>query len=143
MLVELRGRGDRRHRLLIQATVPTLIILLTTVSCSRLDMRQSRVGTAEPVPWFPIRMIEPANPQLVQRGEGQPKARREQPRTSASSKVAASPKVATVHMPKAPNASGSQRASKKPNTPPRPDAQREEQLFQEFLEWRRRQRELP
>jgi len=29
--------------------------------------------------------------------------------------------------------------SKKASTPPRTDAQREQQLFQEFLEWRKRQ----
>ena len=46
----------------------------------------------------------------------------------------ASPKVATVNAPKA----------KKANTPPRLDTQREQQLFQEFqdfLEWRRRQKD--
>ena len=57
-----------------------------------------------------------------QRDEEQPKIRREQPKTSTS------PKVATVPAPKA----------KKANTPPRLDAQKEEQLYQEFLEWRKR-----
>jgi hypothetical protein len=55
---------------------------------------------------------------------------REQPRTSASSKVA------TVNAPKA----------KKTNTPPRVEAQEEQQLFQEFqefLEWRKRQKDPP
>ena len=45
----------------------------------------------------------------------------------------ASPKVATVNAPKA----------KKTNTPPRVDAQEEQQLFQEFLEWRKRKKDLP
>jgi hypothetical protein len=60
---------------------------------------------------------------------------REQPRTATS------PKVATVHAPKATGA-----ASKKVNTPPRLDAKKEQQLFQEFQEfqeWRRRQRDQP
>jgi hypothetical protein len=38
------------------------------------------------------------------------------------------PKVATVPVPKA----------KKANTAPRLDAQKEQQLYQEFLEWRNR-----
>ena len=45
----------------------------------------------------------------------------------------ASPKVATVNAPKA----------KKTNTPPRLDDKREHQLFQEFLEWRKRKKDLP
>ena len=89
MLVELRERIGRRDRLLFTcATVPTFIILMTTVSCSTLGP--------------------------------------EMPHT-------ASPKVATVNAPKA----------KKSNTPPRVDAQEEQELFQEFLEWRKRKKDLP
>ena len=55
-----------------------------------------------------------------QRDEEQPSVRREQPKTSTS------PKVATAPAPKA----------KKANTPPRLAAQKEQQLYQEFLEWR-------
>jgi len=115
MLVELRGRGARRDRFLFtfQATVPALMILMTTVSCS-FD---------EGEPLFSLPWIDSANQQSDQRDEGQPKVRREQPKTSTS------PKVATVPAPKA----------KKANTPPRLDAQKEQQLYQEFLEWRKRQ----
>jgi hypothetical protein len=63
---------------------------------------------------------------------------RVQPRTSAS------PKIATAHAPKA--TSVSRPAANKANTPPRLDTQREQQLFhefQEFLEWRRRQKDPP
>jgi hypothetical protein len=74
---------------------------------------------------------------LVQRDEAQPKVRRELPRTSAS------PKVATAHAPNATSRSVSHPTSKKANTPPRLDAQKEQQLFQKFLEWRRRQKDLP
>jgi hypothetical protein len=89
MLVELRERVGRRDRLLFTfATVPTFLILMTTVSCSTLGP--------------------------------------EMPHT-------ASPKVATVNAPKA----------KKSNTPPRVDAQEEQELFQEFLEWRKRKKDLP
>jgi hypothetical protein len=57
-----------------------------------------------------------------QRDEEQPKVQREQPQTSSLPKVAANP---------APKA-------KKTSTPPRLDAQKEQQLYQEFLEWRNR-----
>jgi hypothetical protein len=63
-----------------------------------------------------------ANQQPDQRDEEQPEVRREQPKTSASPKVAAAP---------APKV-------KKANTPPRLAAQKEQQLYQEFLEWRNR-----
>jgi hypothetical protein len=115
MLVDLRGRGGRRDRLLFScATVPTLIILITTVSCSTPgpETPQRRAGIVE----------------------------REQPRTSAS------PKVATVNAPKATSASVTRPVSKKAKTPPRLSAQREQQLFQEFqefLEWRKRQKDPP
>jgi hypothetical protein len=118
MLVELRGRGARRDRFLFtfQGTVLTLIIfiiLMTTVSCS----------CDECEPLFSLPVIDAANQQSVQRDEGQPEVRREQPKTSTS------PKVAAVPAPKA----------KKANTPPRLAAQKEQQLYQEFLEWRKRQ----
>jgi hypothetical protein len=113
MRVDLRGRGGRRL-LFSCATVPTLIILITTVSCST------------PGPEMPLQRAR-----IVER---------EQPRTSAS------PKVATVNAPKATSASVTHPVSKKANTPPRLGIQREQQLFQEFqefLEWRKRQKELP
>jgi hypothetical protein len=72
---------------------------------------------------FSLPVIDAANQQSDQRDEGQPEVRREQPKTFTS------PKVATVPAPKA----------KKANTPPRLAAQKEQQLYQEFLEWRKRQ----
>jgi hypothetical protein len=90
---------------------------MTTVSCTTLD---------ECLPTFSLPGTDTPNQQLAQRDEEQPKARREQPKNSAS------PKVATVSAPKA----------KKASTPPQPDAQRERQLFQEFLQWKNRQRDL-
>jgi hypothetical protein len=73
-------------------------------------------------PLFSHPVIDEANQQSNQRDEGQPKVHRDQPKTTSS-------KVATVPAPKA----------KKANTPPRLDAQKEQQLYQEFLEWRKRQ----
>jgi len=138
MFVDLRGQGGRRDRILFacQATVPMLMILMTTVSCSRpADMP---VGIVD---LFSGR--EAPNLQPVQRDETPPKVRRPQPKTSPS------PKVATVHPPKAaqppnaPHRSVSPPAAKKASTPQRANDQREQRLFQEFLEWRKRQKDLP
>jgi hypothetical protein len=96
-------------------------------------MPEPRVGIFGPPFSGPV--IETANRPLVQRDKGQPKVQREQPRTAAS------PKVATVHAPKA--TSVSRPTSKKAATPPRFNAQREQQLFEEFLEWRKRKNDLP
>jgi hypothetical protein len=81
-------------------------------------------------------VTEAPKQQLVQRDEAQPKVRRGQPKTSAS------PKAATEDAPKATSRSVPRPASKKADTPPRLDAQREQQLYQEFLEWRSRQKDL-
>ena len=133
MLVELRGWRDRLL-FTCQATVPAFMILMTTVSCSRPDMPEPRVGIFGPL--FSSPVIDTADQQVVQRDKGQPKVQRERPKTSTL------PKVATVHAPKATSTSVS-RPSKKASTPPRLDAQREQRLFQEFMEWRKRQKELP
>jgi hypothetical protein len=90
---------------------------MTTVSCTTLD---------ECLPTFSLPGIDPVSQQLAQRDEEQPKVRREQPKNSAS------PKVATVPTPK----------TKKANTSTELDSQRERQLFQEFLQWRNRQKDL-
>jgi hypothetical protein len=138
MLVDLRRRGATRDRLLFtsQTTMLTFMIVVTTVSCSRPDMPQPDVGIVEREPSFPSLMIDAANPQLVQPREAQPKVRRAQPGTSAS------PKVATVHAQKATTGSAARPTSKKTNTPPRIDAEKE-QLFREFQEWQTRNRQPP
>jgi hypothetical protein len=147
MLIEFRGRSGRRDRLLFtcRAIVPTVTILMAAVSCSTIDGPQPRADVCECEPSFfdritVDRVAEAVNPQSVQRGEGQPKVQRAQPKTSAS------PKVATEHTPKATGASVARPASKKAKAAPRLDDQlddqRERQLFREFLEWRNRQKEL-
>jgi len=91
--------------------------------------------------WFSGPVSDPANTQLIQPDEELPRVQRERPKTSASRKVA------VVQGPKSTGKSASRPASqkasvplsKKASTPPRTDAQREQQLFQEFLEWRKRQ----
>jgi hypothetical protein len=96
-------------------------------------MPEQRVGIFGPL--FSSPVIDTADQQVVQRDKPQPKVQRERPRTPAS------PKVATVHAPKATGVSRT--ISKKTDTPPRPNSQREQQkLFQEFLEWRKRQKDL-
>jgi hypothetical protein len=148
MLFDLRMRGGSRDRILFisQATLPTLLILMTTVSCSRPDMPQPRVGIFEPELFSGVVTEEPER-QLVQGDEARSKIRREQPKTSAPRKVETARKVATVHTPKAPSPSVSGRASKKADAPPRlktqGEHQREQQLFEEFLQWRKQQQGLP
>ena len=109
--------------------VLTVAVLGSVGSFAGLAMAQGKQGEAQGgASWFSFPWTDSTSPQSDQRNEGQPKVRREQPKTSTS------PKVATVPAPKA----------KKANTPPRLDAQKldaqkEEQLYQEFLEWRTRQ----
>jgi hypothetical protein len=104
MLLDLLG--GRRNRLLTvsQATVPALIILITTVSCSgpRPDLPTPIAGIVDL-----FSGSETPKPKLTQRDEAQPKT----PRTAA----------------------------KKANAPLPSDAQKEKQLYQEFLEWRKNQ----
>jgi hypothetical protein len=97
-------------------------------------MPEPRVGIFGPL--FSSPVIDTADQQVVQRDKGQPKVQRVQPRTSAP------PRVAAVHAPKATGVSRT--TSKKTDTPPRLNSQREQQqqLFQEFLEWRKRQKNL-
>jgi len=94
------------------------------VDCIRKLHGDAQLGYAQGgEPWFSFPWTDSTSPQSDQRNEGQPKIRREQPKTSTSSKVA------TVPAPKA----------KKANTPPQLDTQEVQQLYQEFLEWRTRQ----
>jgi hypothetical protein len=129
MLVDLRRRDTTRDRLLLtcRATLPALIVLMTTVSWATPDMPQPGTEIVEREPSFPSHVSAAASPQLVEPREAQPKVRRAQPGTSAS------PKVATVHTPKATTGSATRPTLKKANTPPRIDAQKE-QLFRDFQE---------
>jgi hypothetical protein len=92
--------------------------------CVRKLRGDAELGYAQgDAPWFSFPWFDSTNQQSDQRDEGQPKVRREQPKTSTS------PKVATVPAPKA----------KKANTPPRLADQKVQQLYQEYLEWRKRE----
>jgi hypothetical protein len=109
------------------------MVLLSTVSCSTLPIDvlafdecdlSSGLVTEEQV--LPRELVTSKG----RREEA--KARREQPGTSATPRVV--PVRANATIP-----SGSGDASKKTSTPPRSDARKEQQLFNEFLEWRNRQ----
>jgi len=135
-LPDLRRRCGRRDRCFFnyRATVLIPIILLTTVSCSTLPIDvlafdecdlSSGLVTEE--------QVLQVTPSKGRRGEAPPKARREQTGTSAT------PKIVPVRASNPTSPSGSGDASKKANTPPRYDARKEQQLFNEFLDWRNRQ----
>jgi hypothetical protein len=136
MLLDLLG--GRRVRLLYicQATVPALLILIITVSCSGppADMPPPIAGIVE---LFSDGVTETPKQQLVQRDEAHPKVQRAQPKASAS------PKAATEDAPKAASQSIPRPAAKKASTPTQLDEKREQQLYQEFLEWRKRQTNQP
>ena len=138
MLLDLRRRCGRRDRRFFnyQATILIPMVLLTTAGCSTLPVDilafdecdlSSGLVTEEQV--LPRELIT----SKVRREEVSPKSRREQPSTSAT------PKVVPVRASNATSRSGSGDASKKANTPPRLDVRNEQQLFNEFLEWRNRQ----
>ena len=136
MLLDLPGARRDRLLFICQPTVRALIILIPTVSCSGpgADMPPPSVGVID---LFSGGVTDAPKQRLVQQDGAHPKVRKGQPKASAS------PKVATEHAPKVTNRSVPRPASKKADTPPRLDAQREEQLYQEFLEWQSRQKDLP
>jgi hypothetical protein len=141
MFVDLRRRGNGRSRVLFtcQATVPMLIILMTSVSCSRpaADMPEPHYRMVERVLPFSSRLTDGENQQLAQRRvDGQPMLRAEQRRTSQP------PQPAKVHAPETTRASPPRPASGKTNPPPLLNREKE-QLFQQFLEWRSRQKDVP
>src|SRR5262245_24108000 len=133
MFLDLRGRCGRGDRRLFayRATVLTPLLLFTTVSCSTLpdDIQSPLLAFAE----CDLNSGLVTEQQVLQIS---PKGRREQPSTSAT------PKVATVGAPNATSRPASGDASKKANTRPRSDVERERKLFKEFLEWRGRQVDL-
>ena len=120
--------GGRRDRLffICRATVPALIVVITTVSCAGpgADLAPPNI-----VELFTGGVTDAPNQQSVQQDEAQPKARRGPPKASTS------PRVAKEQAPKVASQSTSRSASKKAST----EAQKEQQLYREFLEWRKTQ----
>ena len=141
MHVDLQRRGASRNRLLLtgQAIVPALIILATSVSCSRraAEMSEPPYRIVERILPFSSRLSDEENRQLVQRrSDAKPNLQQEQHRTSSP------PKVARVHAPVTSSESAPRPASGKKNPPPLLDRENE-QLFQQFLEWRKHQTDVP
>jgi len=140
MLVYLQRRGTRNRLLLTcQAIMPTLIILTTSVSCSKraVEMPEPPYRIVERILPFSNRLSDEENRQLaLRRSDAKPNLQQEQHRTSSP------PKVANVHAPDTSSASAPRPASRKTNPPPLLNREKE-QLFQQFLEWRSRQKEAP
>ena len=128
MILDLCGRWDRRDRPLFpyQATVLTPMILLTTVSCSTLAVDECDLYSG---------LVTEDPRQLVLQREEQQKARRQQPNTSTTPKV--TPVRATNASRPVPGDTPKD-TSKKANTPPQRDLEKQRELFKEFLEWSRR-----
>jgi hypothetical protein len=100
-------------------------------------MPEPRYRIVEPELSFSSRLTDGESQQLVQRRfDGQLRLRTEQHRASRP------PKAAKVHAPVTTTAPVSRRVLQKANTPPLLDRERE-QLFQQFLEWPSRQRDMP
>ncbi len=141
MRVDIHRRGTSRNRLLLsgQAIVPTLIIFTTSVSCSRraAEMPEPPYRIVERILPFSSRLSDEENRQLVQRrSDAKPNLQQEQHRTSSP------PKVAKVHAPDTSSASAPRPASGTRNPPPLLDREKEK-LFHQFLEWRKRQTDVP
>jgi hypothetical protein len=141
MCVDLHKRDASRNRLLLtgQAMVPVLIILTTSVSCSRrgAEMPEPPFRILERILPFSSRSSDEENRPLAQRrSDVKPNLQQEQHGTSSS------PKVEKVHAPATSSASAPRHASGKTNPPPLLDREKE-QLFQQFLEWRKRQTDVP
>ena len=141
MRVDLHKRDTSRNRLLLtcQAIVPMLIILTTSVSCSRraAGMPEPPFQIVERILPFSSSLSDEENHQPVQRrSDVKPNLQQEQHRSSSP------PKVVKVHAPAASSRFAPHPASGKTNPPPLLDRNKE-QLFQQFLEWRKRQTDVP
>jgi hypothetical protein len=141
MCIDLRKRDTSRNRLLLtgQAIVPMLMILTTSVSCSRRagEMPEPPYRIIERILPFSSGLSDEENRPLVQRRpDAKPTLQQEQHRASSP------PKVARVHAPDTSSESAPRPASGKKNPPPLLDREKE-QLFQQFLEWRKHQTDVP
>ncbi len=139
MRVDLRMQSTGRSRLrsTCQAAMPTLMILMTLVSCAKraAEMQEPSHRIAEPALSFLSRLSD--REKLPQRRvDEQPLHRAEQHRTSPP------PKAAKIQTPETTRASAPRPVSEKKNAPPLRDREKE-QMFQQFLEWQSRQKDMP
>ena len=141
MRVDLRAQstGRSRLRLTCQATVPALIILVTLVGCSRptANMPEPSYRVALPVLPFFSHATDGENQQVGPRRFDERSIHQ-----AEQHKISPRPKIANVHAPDAATAPVSRRVLQRADTPPLLDRETE-QLFERFLEWRSRQKDIP
>ena len=141
MRVDLRTRGTWRSRLCLtcQSTALTLMILVTFVSCSRpmANMPEPSYRVVQPELSFFSRLTDGDNQQLAQRRVDEQSVHR-----AEQHRALPRPKVAKVHAPDTATAPASRRDLLRANAPPLLDREKE-QLFEQFLEWRSRQKDIP
>src|SRR5215470_179728 len=123
MRVDLRAQHTGRSclRLIYQAAVPTLLILMTLVSCARpmANMPEPSYRVVPPELSFFSPLTDGENQQLAQRRvDEQSVHRAEQHRTSPR------PKVAKVHASDIATAPASRRDLQRANTPPSLDREK-------------------
>lgn len=139
MRVDLRTQSTERSRLRLisQAAVPTVMILMTVVSCSRpmANMPEPSYRVALPALPFFSHSTDGENQQLAPR-------RVDEQSVAEQHRISPRPKVAKIHAPDAATAPASRRDLQRASTPPLLDREKE-QLFEQFLEWRRRQKDIP
>jgi hypothetical protein len=138
MRVDLRAQHTGRSclRLIYQATVPTLMILMTLVSCARpmANMPEPGYRAMPPELSFFSRLTVGESQQLTQRTVDEQSVHR-----AEQHRISPRPKVAKVHAPDTVTAPASRQRT---NTPTLLDREKE-QLFEQFLEWRSRQKDIP
>jgi hypothetical protein len=141
MRVDLRTQstGRSRFRLISQAAVPTLMILMTVVSCSRpmANIPEPSYRVALPALPFFSHSTDGENQQLAPR-----RVDEQSVHGAEQHRISPRPKVAKIRSPDAATAPTSRRDLQRANTPPLLDREKE-QLFEQFLEWRRRQKDIP
>jgi hypothetical protein len=143
MRVDLRTRGTWRSRLCLtcQATALTLMILVTFVSCSRpmanMSEPQSYRVVQLPELSFFSRLTDGENQQLAQRRTDEQSVHR-----AEQHRALPRPKVPKVQASDTATAPASRRDLPRANTRPLLDREKEH-LFEQFLEWRSRQKDIP
>lgn len=147
MRVDLHSRttGSVTFLSICRATGPTLLILMTCLSCSTMPAEMSqpryRVGgpalsSSDPLTEEDNQRSEDNRQSAHRRLDAHPTRRQDQ------HKIPPFPKLAKLHAPITTGASAPRRASDEPNPSTLSDAEKAE-LFQEFLEWRKRHPEVP
>jgi hypothetical protein len=147
MRVDLHSRttGSVTVLSICRATGPTLLILMTCLSCSTpsAETSQPRYRVGGPASLFSDALTEEDNQRSEDNLQSAHRRLNAHPtRRQDQHKIPPSPKLAKLHAPIMTGAPAPRRASDEPNPATLSDAEKAE-LFQEFLEWRKRHPELP